>query len=350
MLLTNQRIDKMAAARVDFESRGMLNSTQGNPLPGRRPIPQVHSNAQELAEGVEAEEVDTEDVEGVTSEGDVRLPRHAGACIKTDTRVRLKTYYSLGYPKTLAHLSQHLGLPQLEEHIRRFLYDQENPNSNIFGMDIELNACPQVSSTLRIDVYHSASTLYHAPSDLSGIGGMHREYIRATLSWKHGDARHDCVFIEKDADEVGFRALGVAQVQTFLSFYHNDKKYSCALVRWFEAVGDAPCPNTCMWIVQPDIYIRSRRRICTIVHINSILRAAHLIGIGGPTFLPQKISPSQSLYAFKSFYVNKYADHHSYELDISPCRLVVKTHRFDSESPGNDQFFIENMKCWCLGP
>ena len=71
----------------------------------------------------------------------------------------------------------------------------------------------------RVDVYHSAAALYHAPSDLSGIGGMHHEYIHATPSWKRGDARHDCVFIEKDADEVGFRALCVAQVQTFISFY-----------------------------------------------------------------------------------------------------------------------------------
>jgi hypothetical protein len=72
--------------------------------------------------------------------------------------------------------------------------------------------------------------------------------------------------------------------------------------------------NTGMWVVRPDHYIRSRRRICTIVHIDSILRAAHLIGASGPSFLPQEISPSDSLHAFKSFYVSKYADHHSYEI------------------------------------
>ena len=37
---------------------------------------------------------------------------------------------------------------------------------------------------------------------------------------------------------------GVTQVQTFLSFYHTTTKYSCALMRWFEAIGDAPCPDT----------------------------------------------------------------------------------------------------------
>lgn len=81
---------------------------------------------------------------------------------------------------------------------------------------------------------------------LSAVSTKHaRFFIRAAPSWKRGDARHgDCGFIEKDADEVGFRALGLAQVQTFLSFYHNGKKYSSALIRWFEVVGDAPCPNT----------------------------------------------------------------------------------------------------------
>ena len=86
-----------------------------------------------------------------------------------------------GYPKTLGALSQHLNLPQLKEHIRCFLYDQENPNSDVFGMDVELDACPHISSTLHVDIYHSAAALYHAPSDLSGIGGMHCEYICDTL-------------------------------------------------------------------------------------------------------------------------------------------------------------------------
>lgn len=81
MILTNQRNDKLAAARVDFESRGMLTSVQGNPLPGRRPIPQAQPSSQPVASGepsVPEVEVDEEDVEGVTSEGDVRLPRRPG--------------------------------------------------------------------------------------------------------------------------------------------------------------------------------------------------------------------------------------------------------------------------------
>jgi len=55
-------------------------------------------------------------------------------------------------------------------------------------MNVELEACPHISSTLHINIYHSAAVLYHAPNDLSGIGGMHHEYICATPSWKCGDA------------------------------------------------------------------------------------------------------------------------------------------------------------------
>jgi len=155
-----------------------------------------------------------------------------------------------------------------------------------------MSSSKSISASTSI-IYHSAAALYDASSDLSGIGGMYREYIRYpddTLLEARRCTTHDCVFIERDADEVRFRALGVAQV--FLSFYHSTAKYSCALVRWFEAVGDAPCPDTGMWpwpwVVRPDHSIRSRRRICTIVHIDSgsILRAAHLIGASGPSFLP----------------------------------------------------------------
>lgn len=226
----------------------------------------------------------------------------------------VSTFVVSGYPKTIISLAQHLGFPKLVEHIRRFLYDQENPDSEIYGMDVDLEACPQIHDTTRIWVYHSASTLYHAPSDLSGIGGMHREYIRSTPSWKRGAARHDCVYVEKDAEQAGFRGLGVAQVRLFFSFHHNEKKYTSAFVRWFEAFGDTPCPETGMWRVQPDMGTSYNHRVHSVIHIDSILRAFHLIGISGSSFTPYNLTPSHSLQAFKSYYVNKYADHHAHEI------------------------------------
>jgi hypothetical protein len=72
-------------------------------------------------------------------------------------------------------------------------------------MDIDLDSCPHIHPSLQMKVYHSATAVYHAPSDLSGIGGMHREHIRATPSWLRREPRHDCVFVEKDPGEDGFR-------------------------------------------------------------------------------------------------------------------------------------------------
>jgi hypothetical protein len=181
-------------------------------------------------------------------------------------------------------------------------------------MDIDIDSCPQIYPSLRIKIYHSASAIYHAPSDLSGIGGMHREHIRATPSWRHKDPRHDCVFVEKDPEEDGFRGLGVAQVQFFFSFNFDDTKYLCALVWWFEMTGNSSCPETGMWMVHPDIHQHRHRRVSSVIHIDSILRAAHLIGACGSSFIPDNLTYSKSLQAFKTYYVNKYADHHAHEI------------------------------------
>ncbi|KAJ7850481.1 hypothetical protein B0H14DRAFT_2306541, partial [Mycena olivaceomarginata] len=59
----------------------------------------------------------------------------------------------------------------------------------------------------RVHLYNSARAVFYAPSDVSGIGGMHHERIRATKSWYRGPPRYDCVFLEHDKDLAGFRGL-----------------------------------------------------------------------------------------------------------------------------------------------
>ena len=217
-----------------------------------------------------------------------------------------------GYPKNIHVWSQHI--PDLQIHIRRFLYDQLNPNSEVFGTDVDLNLCPEISLTLHVQVYHLASTVYHAPSDLSGIGGMRRKYIRATPNWRRkGVSRNDCVFVEREPENEGFQALGVAQVQMFFAFHHDGILYPCALVRWFETYGDQPCPETGMWRVKPD-FDQHRDWVCSVIHIDSILRAVHLLPVFGKDFIPKELRYHQTLHAFKLYYVNKYADHHSHEV------------------------------------
>ncbi|KAF8156531.1 hypothetical protein B0H34DRAFT_658796, partial [Crassisporium funariophilum] len=52
-----------------------------------------------------------------------------------------------------------------------------------------------------------------------------------------------------------------------------------------------------------------------VIHLDTIFRAAHLIGVSDRHFLPKhNFDHSKALDAFKSFFVNKYVDHHAHEV------------------------------------
>ena len=50
------------------------------------------------------------------------------------------------------------------------------------------------------------------------------------------------------------------------------------------------------------------------LHLESIFRAAHLMGVCGEGFVPKTLTADYSLDFFDSFYVNKYVDHHAFEI------------------------------------
>ena len=316
MLLTNQRLDKLAASQVDFFTRGMLDGpllTSGLPI-GMGPAHEPHPSPSGPRGGDRVG--DAEAVEGITSLGDVKLAQYPGESTQLSSGLNddnAEPIVASQYPGTVDRLAAYLGQPRLAEHIRRFLYDQFHPNSEICGMDVSLNLCPEISAELHIKVFHSATSTYYAPSDLSGTGGMHQERIRATPCWKGGPGRYDCVYIEKDATIEGFCGLHVARVNLFFSFRFQQSTYSCALVQWFSTYSDMPCEDTGLWRVKPDYNMRGQR-MCSVVHVNTILRSAHLIGVAGSHLLPKDFTYHDTLDSFKLFYVNKYADHHAHEI------------------------------------
>ena len=142
---------------------------------------------------------------------------------------------------------------------------------------------------------------------------MYRERIRAVDSWRKGPGRHDCIFVEQNPDLPGFRGLFAARVQLFFSIKYNKTTYPCALVSWFSAFRDSPCPDTGMWIVTPD-FDRTGDRVMSVIHLDTILRGAHLLGVTDATQIPRHITLHNSLDAFKAFYINKYIDHHAHEI------------------------------------
>ena len=59
---------------------------------------------------------------------------------------------------------------------------------------------------------------------------------------------------------------------------------------------------------------RATSRYLSVVHIDSIVRAAHLIPIFGQEFVPLQVNSHNSLDVYRGFYVNHFIDHHAFEL------------------------------------
>jgi hypothetical protein len=212
---------------------------------------------------------------------------------------------------TLAAFALHINQPTLPRLIRRFLYHQLHPGMDDDSHDIPLSACPTIDG--KISVHYSAAATFHAPSDLSGIGGMRREYIRANPLWQRVEPRYDCALVNSYPDRDGLRGFDVVRIMQFFSFTFGGKIYPCALVHWFACVDDEPDEDTGMWIVEP-LMDGAGKPFMSVIHLDCILRAVHLIGVYGEDFVPVKLHYSQSLDHFHTFYVNKFIDHHAFEI------------------------------------
>ncbi|KAG1837384.1 hypothetical protein C8R48DRAFT_622854 [Suillus tomentosus] len=245
MLVTNQRLDKLTASRQDFRARGMLNGTC---------LSSVIAALGEDDGGADFEVVDD--------------PMSVLAHVELAKTPRTKR------AQRIPELSTELDIPNLAELVRRFLFEQSNPNDARDHTEVTLLESPYYQG--RISVFNSASSTFHAPSDLSGIGGMKREYIRACPLWRNECARNDCVFVITDSDTPGMGGMDVARVMAFFSLRQHGKRIPCAAVRWFDRLGDAPDPDTGMWMVKP-AFSANRTPHFAVIHIDTIFRAAHLI-------------------------------------------------------------------------
>lgn len=198
--------------------------------------------------------------------------------------------------------------------IRRFLFDQKYPDSEIPGVDINLSLCPRFSGN--ISVYHSAVATYYAPSDGSGVGGMYRERIRATPTWNRGESsipRYDCVLVQVSPEDDGFRSMQAARVHLFFSIKYDNETIPCALVEWYETVGNVPDKTVGMWVIKREYTTGHRQHVATVVHLDSVVRGVHLIPVYRKQQISRRHTYSTTLNNFKQFYVNKYIDYHAFE-------------------------------------
>jgi hypothetical protein len=257
---------------------------------------------------------DTDDDEECDDDGDgaptvlahVELVQTVRECINlvTSHDIYLDTEQRL----TPADFAAKIELPIFPELIQRFLYDQLYPESHLTSSDVSLDACPVFLGV--ISLFSSATASFYAPSDPSGIRGICREQIRATDSWRGGPARYDCAFVNTHPELAGLRGLDVVRVLAFLSFTYHNKLYGCALVRWYSVIGEDYDEDTGMWMLTPDLDNVS------IIHVDTILRAGHLLPIFGHAYLPRGITYHNSLDTFATYYVNKFIDHHAFDITV----------------------------------
>ncbi|KAN0080179.1 hypothetical protein V8E55_009745 [Tylopilus felleus] len=236
MLLTNQHLGKLAAARSDFTARGMLNShilvDQQDPLP--------------LSENQETTSYEEDE----------------GAAVPVDVDpTAVKAHVSLAQT-----LSNELGIPNLSTLISHFLLEQQQLADGPCNNPDDPNY-PQYGRKIR--VFNSASALFYAPSDVSGIHGMRREFIHSTPLWRNEAPRYNCVFINVNPDMEPMKGLEVVRVLSFFSFHFKDSYYPCAVVHWFDRVGNQPDEDTGMWLVRPQFNQQHQRGI-NVIHIDSI--------------------------------------------------------------------------------
>ena len=206
-------------------------------------------------------------------------------------------------------LTDFVEQPDLPTALREFIHQQNHPNSD--------RAAPADDSfNGPIRVFHSASIQFYAPSDLCGPGGMYRETIRANPVY-YGSPRFDTVFVSVSDDKEAMNGLLVARVRLLFSYYDplQRKDIPCALISWFTHPNDIPQrdEDTGMWKLCPE-HNESNDYPVQVIHVDAILRSAHLLPCFGKGFLPVGLKQSDALDAWDEYLVNHFIDYHTHEL------------------------------------
>ncbi|KAG2122561.1 hypothetical protein BD769DRAFT_1629210 [Suillus cothurnatus] len=299
MLVTNQHLDKLTASRQDFYAHGMLNGTCLTSV-----LATLNAQAPGEHDDTGQHEPPVLSLPGEDENEDFDI---------IDDPTSVLTHYIEGTKRapSIPELSTELCIPDLADLVRCFLFEQSNPEDDRDPTEVPLLEFPHYRG--RISVFNSASLTFHAPSDLSGIGGMKREHIHACPLWRNECACNDCVFVITDSNAHGMLGMDVAHVMAFFSLQQHGRLIPCAVVRWFNRVGNAPDPNTGMWMVKPAFSAQNTPHFA-IIHIDTIFCAAHLLPVFGTVLLSPSIKFHHVLDIFKLFYVNKFADHHAFEI------------------------------------
>lgn len=217
----------------------------------------------------------------------------------------------------MMEIVEYTGQSELPDLIRRFLYHQLSGSQNTSDSDSEVSTSAFPTFNKKVRLHSSASSFFFAPSDPCGINGLRQEQIRSTWSWRGGPSRQDTVLVNTGHggnNDLPLSGYIVARILLFFSFKYAGKDFPVALVWWYQLANDdgQRDATTGMWLVEREYH--DEKPLLSVVHMDTIFRAAHLLPFFGRDPVPSTYSCSNSLDKYAMFYVNKYADHHSFEI------------------------------------
>ena len=149
---------------------------------------------------------------------------------------------------------------------------------------------------------------------------MYRETIHANCDSK-GSPRFDTVFVSTGDNNDVMQGLLVARVRLLFSYFdaYTREDIPCALVTWFIHPDDDPERDeiTGMWKVCPERDEKGHHPV-QVIHLDTILRGAHLLPCYGDGFLPEEITYNDALDAWDSYFVNHFIDYNAHALLTQP--------------------------------
>ena len=115
-----------------------------------------------------------------------------------------------------------------------------------------------------------------------------------------------------DPDLEGTCGFEVAHVFLFFSFQYRKEMYLCVLIQCYSYVGTQPNEETGLWKVEPDTEDDGNLHLA-VTHLDTIFHAVHLMpAYHTVEFINRTFTMHTSLDTFNIFYVNRFADNHSF--------------------------------------
>ncbi|EIW76871.1 hypothetical protein CONPUDRAFT_158023 [Coniophora puteana RWD-64-598 SS2] len=290
MLLTNQRLAKLAAYRVELTARGMLQGKASSESDVLNVIQRYDSIFYFAA--ADPDPTTLIRIRGMTG-GSVDVAEDERDCVinkQVEAKVKLAKTKARKRARSIPALAEELTLEEFDllYQVRCFLYNSDLPTSQRGSVDVSavpVAQLPPFDPKARIYVYNSAAATFRAPSDISGIHGMRRERIRSTLNWRNEAPRHDCAFVSTDEDVPGMLGMEVARVMAFFSFDYSGTHVRSFIGFLVQAMCEIPTP--------------------VFIPVGSLVRAAHLIPYYGSDPVPETLKHYDSYNDFHVFYVNR---------------------------------------------